>query len=71
MCYKIDNPLNVPIETKEIYNDIFEHIIPEDYYFESFGFSYGNRIYTGRIPSNYYVIKKRKKDENNTNKDSK
>ena len=67
MWNRIDNPLNVPIETKEIYCDIFEHKIPEDYYFESFGFSYGNRIYTGKIPSNYYIIKKReKKDDKKT-----
>ena len=63
MCNKIHNPLNVPIEVKEIYNDIFEHVIPDDYYFESCGTSYGNRIYTGRIPSNYYVIKKREKQD--------
>lgn len=64
-CNKIDNPLNVPMETKEIYNGIFEHIIPEDYYFESAGCSYGNRVYTSKIPSNYYIIKKResKNDE--------
>ena len=62
MCYKIDNPLNVHIETKEIYSGIFEHTVPEEYYFESFGCSYGNRIYTGSIPSNYYIIKERKKD---------
>ena len=63
MWNRIDNPLHVPIETKEIYCDIFEHIIPEDYYFESFGFSYGNRIYTRKTPDNYYIIKKREKKD--------
>lgn len=58
----IDNPLNVEIEKKEIYSTIYEYRIPEDYYFESFGISYGNRIYGTTNLTNYYVIKKRENE---------
>lgn len=66
----IHNPDNVPITKKEIYNNIIEYTIPEDYYFESCGTSYGNRIFGYLELSNYYVIKKRK-NEANTEENSK
>lgn len=65
----IHNPNNVKIEKREIYNDIIEYSIPNDYYFESCGTSYGNRIYGSVKLDNYYVIKK-KKDETDIDKDS-
>lgn len=58
----ISNPDNIPIAKTEIYNDIWEYRIPEDYYFESFGISYGNRIYGTTNLTNYYVIKKRENE---------
>lgn len=63
MCNKIHNPHNAKIETKEIYQGIFEHIVEEGYYFESAYCNYGPRIYTGKIPSNYYIVKKKEDDE--------
>lgn len=60
----IDNPLNVKIEKKEIYSCIFEYRIPDGFYFESCGVSYGNRIYASNNFTNYYIIKK--KDEKGT-----
>lgn len=72
MYYNIDNPLKVPIVIREIYNDIFEYRVEEPYYFESFGQSYGEAVYGGKKLSNHYIIKKRKnKNENNTDKNSK
>ena len=64
----IDNPLNVKVERREIYTNIYEYTIPEGYYFESCGTSYGNTIYGREMLDNFYVIKK--KDETNTSKDS-
>ena len=58
----IDNPLNVEITKKEIYNDLYEYSIPEDYYFESFGTSYGQHIYGRIVLDNYYIIKKKEED---------
>lgn len=58
----IHNPENVPIAKKEIYNNIIEYTVPEDYYFESCGTSYGNHIYGYIELSNYYVVKKMKED---------
>ncbi len=58
----IYNPDNVEITKKEIYNDIIEYSIPEEYYFESCGTSYGNHIYGTINLGNFYTIKKR---ENN------
>lgn len=60
----IHNPLNVEITKKEIYNDIIEYSIPEGYYFESCGTSYGNHIYGFINLSNYYTIKKRENEDN-------
>ena len=60
----IHNPLGVEIQKKEIYDNVIEYSIPEDYYFESCGTSYGNRIYGNINLSNYYVIKKREDESN-------
>lgn len=59
----IDNPLGVNITKKEIYTDIWEFSIPEDYYFESCGTSYGNHIFGRMSLDNHYVIKKRENDK--------
>lgn len=59
----IDNPLNVKIDKREIYDGIFEYRIPSEYYFESCGTSYGNSIYGREVLDNYYVIKKREEKE--------
>lgn len=59
MMGTIENPLNVEITKKEIYNDIIEYSIPDEYYFESCGTSYGNHIYGTINLNNYYIIKKR------------
>lgn len=64
----IHNPLNIEIIKREIYNDIIEYSIPPEYYFESCGCSYGNRIYGSVNLSNYYTIKKREyNDKTGTN----
>ena len=64
----IHNPLNVDITKREIYNSIIEYSIPSDYYFESCGVSYGNRIYGTVNLGNYYTIKKREyNDKTSTN----
>ena len=67
----IFNPKNVEIQKKEIYNDVIEYRLPEGWYFESNGFSYGNRIYGTVNLSNYYTVKKKEDNETDTNKDSK
>lgn len=59
----IHNPLNVEITKKEIYNSIIEYSIPEEYYFESCGTSYGNHIYGTINLSNFYTIKKKEDGE--------
>lgn len=64
----INNPDNIEIRERKIYNDIVEYTIPENYYFESCGTSYGNRIYGHIQLSNYYTIRKR--DDSNIEKDS-
>lgn len=69
MCM-IHNPDNIEIIKKEIYNDIVEYTLPDGYYFESCGTSYGNRIYGHIELSNYYVVRKRD-NEDNINEDSK
>lgn len=62
----IHNPLDVEITKKEIYNDLFEYSVPEGYFFESCGTSYGNHIYGRLVLDNYYTIKKKEEDgENN------
>ena len=58
----IHNPLNVEITKREIYNDIIEYSIPDGYYFESCGTSYGNHIYGTINLSNFYIIKKKEED---------
>jgi len=59
----IYNPENVTITKKEIYSTIMEYSIPDDYYFECCGTSYGNRIYGKLVLDNYYTIKKRKNEK--------
>lgn len=59
----IYNPDNIEIKKKEIYNNIIEYSVPEDYYFESCGVSYGNHIFGFIELSNYYTVKKRKDEE--------
>ena len=66
----IHNPDNVKITKREIYNDIIEYSVPEGWYFESCGTSYGTHIYGSIQLSNYYTVRKRE-DETNTNKNSK
>ena len=61
----IDNPLNVEITKTEIYSGIFEYRIPSEYYFESYGTSYGNSIFGREVLDNHYVIKKRENEINN------
>ena len=60
----IDNPLQIEISKKEIYTDIWEFSIPEGYYFESCGISYGNHIFGRMKLDNHYIIKKRGNDSN-------
>lgn len=59
----IYNPLDIPIEKKEIYDTIWEYRIPDEYYFESCGTRYGNRIYGHLELDNYYTIRKNENDE--------
>ena len=66
----IHNPDNVKITKREIYNDIIEYSVPEGWYFESCGTSYGNHIYGSIQLSNYYTVRKRE-DETNIDKNSK
>ena len=54
----IQNALGVKIEKKEIYNDVFQYILPQGYYFESYGQSYGNIIYGGNELTNFYIVRK-------------
>lgn len=69
MNYKyIDNKYPIEIKRKEIYPGIFEYSLPGDYYFESSGTNYGNRIYARAITDNFYIV--RKIYEDNTSKDS-
>lgn len=70
MMYKyIDCKYPIEIERNEIYPAIYEYVLPEDYYFESCGTNYGNRIYARDITDNFYIV--RKKYEIDTDKDSK
>ena len=64
MMGTIENPLNVEITKKEIYNDIIEYSIPDEYFFESCGTSYGNHIYGTINLNNNYIIKKRDEQTN-------
>lgn len=66
----IHNPDNVKITKREIYNDIIEYSVPEGWYFESCGTSYGNHIYGSIQLSNYYTVRKRE-DETNIDENSK
>ena len=56
------NPDNIEIQKREVYNDVIEYRLPQDYYFESCGISYGNCIYGTVNLSNYYIVKKREED---------
>lgn len=59
MVYKhIDNKYPIDIERKEIYPAIYEYSLPEEYYFESNGTNYGNRIYAREITDNFYIVRK-------------
>lgn len=60
MIKNIDNPLNVEIKIKEIYNNIFEYSVPEDYCFWSYDTCYGNSIFGRNQLDNFYVIKKKR-----------
>lgn len=65
MMYKyIDCKYPIEIERNEIYPAIYEYVLPEDYYFESQGTNYGNRIYARDITDNFYIVRK-KNGENN------
>ena len=63
----IDNPYNIEIVRKEIYEGIYTYTLPDNYYFESCGTNYGNVIYARAIPDNHYIIRK---NEVTTDKDS-
>lgn len=70
MMYKyIDCKYPIEIERNEIYPGIYEYTVPSDYYFESNGTNYGNRIYAREITDNFYIV--RKIYEINTEEDSK
>ena len=69
MFRNIDCKYPIEIERKEIYQSIYEYIVPESFYFECNGTNYGSRIYAREIPDNFYII--RKKNEDNTVQDSK
>ena len=69
MVKNIDCKFPIEIERKEIYQSIYEYSVPEDYYFESCGTNYGNRIYARDITDNFYIV--RKEYEIDTDKDSK
>lgn len=65
MMYKyIDCKYPIEIERNEIYPAIYEYILPEDYYFESNGTNYGNRIYAREITDNFYIVRKIYNDKN-------
>lgn len=66
MMYKnIDCKYPIEIERKEIYQSIFEYILPDGYYFESCGTNYGNTIYAREIPDNFYIVRKENKENEN------
>lgn len=66
MMYKnIDCKYPIEIERKEIYQSIFEYILPDGYYFESCGTNYGNIIYAREIPDNFYIVRKENKENEN------
>ena len=70
MMYKhIDNKYPIYIERKEIYPTIYEYTLPEEYYFESNGTNYGNRIYAREITDNFYIVRK-EYNETNTEENS-
>lgn len=63
----ITNYQNIEIKKKQIYNGVFEYSVPEPYYFESYGQSYGNIIYGMDETTNHYIVKK-KEDEDSPEK---
>lgn len=56
----IQNQTGVEIKKREIYSGVFEYSVPEGYYFESYGQSYGNIIYGMDTTTNHYIVKKRR-----------
>lgn len=58
----IQNETGITIQKRQIYNGVFEYSVPEPYYFESYGQSYGNVIYGLDETTNHYIVKK--KEEN-------
>lgn len=66
MMYKnIDCKYPIEIERKEIYQSIFEYILPDGYFFECRGTNYGNTIYAREIPDNFYIVRKENKENEN------
>lgn len=55
----IHNPDNIEIKKKEIYDGVIEYMLPDGYYFECCGVSYGTCIFGTIELSNYYTVKKR------------
>ena len=65
MMYKyIDCKYPIEIERNEIYPAIYEYVLPEEYYFESQGTNYGNRIYAREITDNIYIVRKKNGEDN-------
>ena len=64
----IINPDNIKITRTEIYPTIFDYELPDGYHFESNGQKWGTHIYGAEPLTNHYIVKK---DEINTEKDSK
>lgn len=68
----IENPFNVEIIRRQLYNDVYQYSLPYEYYFESEGTFFGNTIYAGEVPDNHYIIRKKKTPyEPNTTENSK
>lgn len=61
----IQNETGIEIQKRQIYNGVYEYSVPEGYYFESYGQSYGNVIYGLDETTNHYIVKKKKKEEEN------
>lgn len=61
----IENKYGVEIKIEPLYNEICRYTIPDQYYFESCGVSYGQQIFGRLTLDNYYVIRK-KDGENDT-----
>lgn len=59
----IENKYGVEIKKEPLYNDIWEYSVPDGYYFDSYGTSYGNHIYGRLTLDNFYTIRKKDEDE--------